>query len=160
MNTNKILITGLREGHQMNRAKKSYKSMPLSYPTIFLTIFLLLLAFSIPVSAENPKAAQWESVGGEMILSGDHKFTTSWTSNSYSRNEGLYWQGGFYLPHKERKYTPWENTVKNSVAPKIGQITVRGPGNVGLFQRSKGARIYMRDTKTGSGFTPWCNTLM
>ena len=159
MNTNKILITGLREGHQINRAKKSYRSMPLSYPTIFLTGFLLLLAFSIPVSAENPNSAQWESVGGEMILSGDHKFTTSWASDRYSRSKGLYWQGSFYLPHKERKYTPWENTVKNSVAPKKGQITVRGPGNVGRFQRTKVAKIYMRNTETGSGFVPWSNDL-
>jgi hypothetical protein len=160
MNTNKIkiLITGLREGHQMNRAKKSYRSMLLSFPTIFLTIFLLLLTFSIPVSAENPKAAQWESVGGEMILSGDHKFTTSWTSQGHFITEGLYWQGGLYLPHKERKYTPWENTVKNSVCPKKGQITVRGPGNVGKFQRGKWATIVMRNTETGSGFTPWTSS--
>ena len=162
MNTNKILITGLRESHQMNRAKKSYRSMLLSFPTIFLTVFLLLLAFSIPISAENPNSAQWESVGGEMILSGDHKFTTTWTSDRYSQRQGLYWQGDINVPAEKRKYSPWENTVKNSVFPKKGQITVRGPGNVFVFQRSKGYEnpyLFMQDTKTKSNFSPGYNSL-
>jgi hypothetical protein len=131
---------------------------------IVLTSFLLLLFFSIPVSAGNPKSDQWKSVGGvflggEMLLSDNIKFTTSWASNSYSRQKGLYWSGGFWDPPDKRKYSPWENTVKNSVAPRIGQITVQGPGNIGLFQRTKGAGIKLLNAKTKAGFTPCGSSL-
>ncbi|MBC8217989.1 MAG: DNRLRE domain-containing protein, partial [Planctomycetes bacterium] len=60
----------------MNKAKTSYRSRLLSFSKIVITGFLLLLAFSIPVSAENPNSAQWESDGGETMPSGNHRFTT------------------------------------------------------------------------------------
>lgn len=128
---------------------------------IFTNLFFLLLLFGInPVNAQgNSKAGQWAEVGGEKILSGNHNFTTSWASNANSRQEGKWWPSGFWDPTDTRQYTPWENAVLNSVAPKKGQITVQGPGNVGLYQKGKGARIHMTDNKTKAGFTPWINTI-
>lgn len=136
---------------------------PLSViPTfIFTNLFFLLLLFGTnPVYAQgNSKAGQWAEVGGEMILSGNHNFTQTWSSHAYSRaDNNKYWKGDFWGERKPQ--IPWENAVKNSVAPNKGQITVQGPGNVGLFQKGKkGARIVMNDSKTKAGFTPWTNTI-
>lgn len=60
----------------MIRARTSHRSRLLSCSKIVIAVFLVLLAFSIPVSAENPTSAQWESVGGEPIPCGHLKFTT------------------------------------------------------------------------------------
>jgi len=137
-----------------------YRNRLVLFPMIVFTGFLFLLTFSIPAGAQNPNSEQWGRTGGEMILSGNHNFTTSWTSDSNSRQKGLYWSGSFYDAPDKRQYTPWENAVKNSVAPNKGQITVRGPGTIGLFQRTKGgAGIVMRNTETKSSFAPWTNSL-
>ena len=135
---------------------------PLSViPTfIFTNLFFLLLLFGTnPVYAQgNSKAGQWAEVGGEMILSGNHSFTTWWSSHAYSRaDNNKWWRGDFW--GKREPQIPWENAVKNSVAPNKGQITVQGPGNVGLYQKGKGARIHMNDSETKAGFTPWTNTI-
>ncbi len=121
-------------------------------------IFLIgvLLWGSAPAVAQNINSGQWKSAGGIKILSGNHNFTTSWSSDSYSREKGLFWQGGFYVSPDKRKYAPYEKTVKNSVAPVKGQITVRGPGHIGLYQQTKGgASIVMYDANTKEEFRPW-----
>ncbi len=124
--------------------------------TLFLFFLLnLCLCFSSFAQGGNLKAGQWASVGGELLLSGTHKFTTSWASNAGQQ----WWQGGFWDPVETRNYSPWENTVLNSVSPKKGQFTVMGPCNIGLYQRAKGPRIHLKDAETEQGFTPWANTI-
>jgi len=124
---------------------------------IFLYIIFpicILLWVSVPALAQNAYPNQWKKAGGIEVLSGNHHFTTSWSSNSDSRKKGLYWQGSFY--ESARKYSPFDPTVKNSVAPVKGQITVRGPGHIGLYQQSKGGGlIVMYDAKTKGVFRPW-----
>jgi len=107
----------------------------------------------------NDKAGQWKSVGGELLLSNKHSFTQSWTSSNDSRAKGLYWSGGFYDREEDRNYQPWDDVVKNSVSPLKGQITVQGPGNVGVYQRGMGGRMQLVNTKTEKGFTAWTNTI-
>lgn len=127
---------------------------------IVFLVFLFILTFSISITAQNSNSAQWASVGGEIILSGNHSFSTSWASNANSRQDGnKWWSGGFWDPAETRNYTSWENTVLNSVAPVKGQITVLGPCNIGLYQKAKGPRIQMIDAETKAAFTPWVNTI-
>jgi hypothetical protein len=110
-------------------------------------------------SDQNPKAGQWKSVGGEMLLSGNHEFNESWISSSFHIKKGLYWQGNFYDKEEDRNYQPWDDTVKNAVSPLKGQITVMGPCNVGLYQRKTGAMISLTNIETNKGFSPWGNTI-
>ncbi len=144
----------------MKDSKLILRKNQLLLQKIILLNFLLLLFF-IPIHAQNPNSAQWTSAGGEMIMSGNHNFTISWVSDAYSRQDGnKWWPGGFWDAGDTRKYTPWEDAVKNSVSPKIAEITVLGPGNIGLLQRwKKGSRIYMNNSETKAGFTPWINSL-
>lgn len=131
-------------------------------PKILLTSFLLFffLFNANPVNAQgNLKAGQWKEAGGEKLLSGEHKFTVSWATNIYALQVSKWWPGGFWDPEDTRQYTPWEDEVKNSVTAIKGQITVQGPGNVGLFQKGKGGSIYFIDTNTEAIFTPWTNSL-
>jgi len=126
----------------------------------FLLFFLFLLSVTPVIAQANHKAAQWQSAGGKKILSGNHNFTISWASDAYSRQDNnKWWPGGFWDAGDTRKYTPWGDTVLNSVAPVKGQITVQGPGTVGLFQKGKGARIYMKNSATKAEFAPWTNTI-
>ncbi len=123
---------------------------------LFLCAFFILsFNYDTLAQSSNPHSAQWKSAGGEMLLSGKQEFNESWTSSAASREKGLYWQGSLYDREEDRNYQPWENTVKNSVAPVVGEITVVGPGNVGVFQKGKGAGLSMIIMETGSGFTPW-----
>ncbi|MFK5959108.1 MAG: DNRLRE domain-containing protein [Lutibacter sp.] len=122
--------------------------------------FLLFLLGTNPASAQgNSKAGQWAKAGGEIILSGNHNFTQTWSSHAYSRQDNnKYWPGGFW--GKREPQIPFDAVVKNSVYPLKGQITVLGPGNIGLFQKGKkGARIVMNDSETKIGFVPWTNTI-
>jgi len=123
-----------------------------------LFIIPLILLISLPIEAQNHNAhkVQWKSAGGEMLLSGKQEFTESWTSSRDSRDKGLWWQGGFYDREEDRNYRPWENTVKNSVSPLVGNITVTGPCNICVKQSGKGARITMLDKETQNVFT-YCN---
>ena len=126
------------------------------FTSILFCFFILL--FCISSNGQNTKSAQWASAGGEIILSGNHNFTTSWASHAYSRQDGnKWWQGGFW--GKREPLIPWENTVLNSVAPNKGEITVLGPCNIGLYQKAKGPRIQMIDTEPKAAFTPWTNTI-
>ncbi|AMC11516.1 hypothetical protein Lupro_09660 [Lutibacter profundi] len=119
---------------------------------------LLLLMFSISLCAQNSNAAQWQSAGGEKILSGSHSFLDTWTFNSNQSEKG-FWKGGFYDPEKTRNYQPWDNVVKNSVAPIKGTFTVQGPGHIGLYQKSKGgSSIVMYNADTKEAFRPWYGT--
>ncbi|MBT6006938.1 MAG: hypothetical protein HOG79_14560, partial [Prolixibacteraceae bacterium] len=130
----------------------------ISTQSIGLFVFLLILISSTVINAQNPKSAQWASAGGEKLLSGNHSFTETWSSHANSRQDNnKYWRGGFW--GKREPQIPWENTVQKSVAPVKGQITVQGPGNIGLFQRTKGARIHMNDAETKAIFIPWINSL-
>ena len=124
-------------------------------------VFLFVLLSATFVLAQNPKSTQWKQAGGEIIFQTTHKFTTSWSSDCGSRDNGnKYWAGSFYEPVKKRKYAPWEPTVRESVAPLLGQVTVQGPGVVGLFERTKGGgSIYMRDVKTQGVYYPFRNSL-
>jgi hypothetical protein len=123
---------------------------------LFLCAFLILpFNYGALAQSGNNKSAQWESRGGEMLLSGKQEFNESWTSSAASREKGLYWQGGFYDKEEDRNYQPWENTVKNSVAPVVGKFTVVGPGTIGLYQRTKGARIILTDVETKASFITW-----
>jgi len=141
----------------MDDSKLILRKDQLLLSKIILLNFLLLLFF-IPINAQNPKSAQWAYAGGEMILSGNHSFTTTWSSHAYSRQDGnKYWQGGFW--GKREPQIPFDDTVKNSVSPKVAEITIMGPGNIGLFQRTKGARIHMNDSKTKASFIPWTNSI-
>lgn len=127
---------------------------------VIVAIFLNMLILPTSAVAQNPKASQWKQAGGKMILSVSHVFSTTWTSDGNSREKGLYWKGGFYDPVKKRQYAPWDTTVSKSVAPKLGQITVQGPGVIALFERTMGgASIYMRDQKTKATFHPYRNSL-
>ncbi len=130
----------------------------ISFQKIAVLVCLIILAFSFSTMAQNPNSAQWASVGGEMVISGNHSFTTTWASHAYSRQDGnKWWRGGFW--GKREPLIPWDDAVLNSVAPKKGQITVLGPCNIGLLQYSKkGARIVMSDNKTKAGFVPWTNS--
>ena len=128
--------------------------------SVIISLLLILLTLSTFAVAQNPKSSQWQQAGGEMILPVAHEFSTTWTSDGASREKGLYWSGGFYDPVEKRKYASWDKTVINSVAPKLGEITVQGPGVVALFERTSGdASIYMRDQKTNATFYPFRNTL-
>ena len=122
-----------------------------------LSIFIFLLFFS-SANGQNSQSGQWASAGGEIILSGNHNFTQSWSSHTYSRQDNnKWWRGGFWDERKPQ--IPWENTVVNDVAPNKGQFTVIGPCNIGLYQRAKGARIYLTDAKTKAGFSAWTTTM-
>jgi len=129
-----------------------------SSKTILTSIlFFIFLSYA---NAQNQNSAQWTSAGGKMIISGNQNFTTSWASDAYSRqDDNKWWPGSFWDAGDTRQYTPWDDAVKNAVSPKIGEITVLGPGNIGLLQLGKGARIYMYYNTTKSGFVPWTNTL-
>ncbi len=141
----------------MINSKTIFKLQTFFFNSLSL-IFFLLIVLSVPVVAQNSKSAQWQSAGGEKLLSGNHTFTESWSSHTYSRQDGnKWWRGGFW--DKREPQIPWENTVQNSVAPYKGQITVLGPCNVGLYQRAKGPRIYLTDAETKAGFTAWTNTI-
>ncbi len=129
--------------------------------TILLTVFIAaLLAASVQTSvAQNPKSAQWSKVGGKMVLSGSHSFTKTWTTDS-NHSELGFWEGSFYDDYKKRKYAPWDDVVKNSVSPVVGQIVVQGPGNIGLLQRSKnGAAIHLSQGEEKAYFRAWRNDL-
>ncbi len=144
----------------MKKLNWIYQNPLSNAPTLIFKCLILsffLHSFN-SVNAQNTKSAQWAEAGGEMILSGNHSFTTSWSSHAYSRQDNnKWWRGGFWGERKPQ--IPWESTVKNSVAPVKGQITVQGPGNIGLYQKGKGARIHMNDSETKAGFTPWINTI-
>ena len=114
---------------------------------------IFLLISSLHLQAQNPNTAQWKSVGGQKIMSGNHRFTTSWSSSPESRNKGLYWKGSFYESNPQ--YYPWDPDVKNSVAPLIGQFTVQGPGHIGLFSKATGGRIEMHIADTKETFHPF-----
>jgi hypothetical protein len=153
MNTNKIkiLITGLREGHQMNRTKKLYRSMLLSFPTIVLTFFLLfcLLLFANLAIADSwsPKAQQWQSVGGKLVSSDTHSFNTFW----YAAGNGMYWKDD----EDQGKVPPRHSgdEVSKDILVKKGQITVRGPGFLGRVTRTKGsAGAYLKEPKAKTRF--------
>ncbi len=127
---------------------------------LFVISMSLFFLFSESLIAQNTKSRQWKKSGGEKILSGNLKFTDSWTSSPESRNKGLYWKGDFYRPEKKKNYKAWESYVKNSVAPTLASIIVKGPGNIALYQRCKsGASVIMLDAKTKTSFRPWSNTL-
>ncbi|MCP4185460.1 MAG: hypothetical protein GY761_19475 [Hyphomicrobiales bacterium] len=139
---------------------KLFAGRLVSIPVIILTVLLFIMTFSSTAIAANPNVAQWTKVGGvflsgELVLGDTKVFTTSWTSDSYSRQKGLYWSGaGFWDPADKRNYAPWEDTVKNSVAPEVGKIVVKGPANVCIFQRSKGAGVHIWNVTDKTGFTP------
>ena len=145
----------------MKKPKRIFSLMLLTCPNnLFIPVIFICFMFTPIVGhAQNPQASQWASVGGKKLLSGNHNFTETWTSTAYSREKGLYWQGGFYDPEDKRNYQPWENTVKKSVAPEKGQVVVLGPCNVGLYQKAKGARMQLVDHNTNKGFTAWTNTV-
>jgi len=125
----------------------------------FLLTGIFVLTFLSFLNAQNRNSAQWESVGGEMIASGNQSFADSWASNANSRSDNnKWWPGGFWDAPDTRQYTLWDDAVKNSVSPKIGEITILGPANIGLLQLGKKARIKMYDTKTNTEFVPWTNT--
>ena len=117
-------------------------------------IVLFLLNDSVNAESSNPQYAQWKGAGGQRLLVGQHKFTETWVSDNASRAEGKYWRDNFYLAFDKRKYAPWENTVKNSVCPRKGQITLQGPGLVVVYQRQKHAGVGLVNVKTKKGFTP------
>lgn len=145
----------------MKKKKTIFKTKHSRISKIILTGFLLfffLFSANSAIAQGNSKADQWIESGGEMLLSGSHNFTQTWSSHAYSRLDGnKYWRGGFW--GKREPQIPWDNAVKNSVAPVKGQITVQGPGNIGLFQRTKGARIHMNDSETKASFIPWTNSI-
>lgn len=122
---------------------------------IFFFSLFTLPTHNVFAQGGNDKSGQWQSRGGELLMSGNQEFNDSWTSTSESRQKGLYWQGGFYDKEEDRNYQPWENTVKNSVAPVLGKFTVVGPGTIGLYQRTKGARIILTDVETKASFITW-----
>ncbi len=129
--------------------------------TFLLTVFIVgLLVISVKtLVAQNPKAGQWSKVGGKMVLSGSRSFTKTWTTDS-NHSELGFWEGSFYDDYNKRKYAPWDDVVKNSVSPVVGQIVVQGPGNIGLLQRSKGgAAIQMTMGEEKAYFRAWRNEL-
>ncbi len=126
---------------------------------IILYIIFILTCLQGYAQQGNYKSGQWASVGGKMLLSGNHKFTESWTSDNESRQNEQYWKGEYYTPKNKRKYYPWNDVVKNSVSPYLGQITVEGPCNIGLYQRGMGAIITLIYEGTNERFACWNNTL-
>ena len=117
----------------------------------FSGLLFLLVLLSTSLHSQSPLEKDYD---GELLFSGSEVFTESWTSSTESRNKGLWWQGSFYTQEEERNYQPWESTVKNSVSPFVGQITVTGPSSICLMQTSNRARIKMYDVETGQGFIP------
>lgn len=152
-----VVITLLNQKPMMQTADTLKKNQIVCF--FICALFVFLIVDDARAQSSNTKSAQWKSAGGEMLLSGKQEFKESWTSSTASREKGLYWQGSLYDHEEDRNYQPWENTVKNSVAPVVGEITVVGPGNVGLFQRGKGARITMVDKETKKSFAPWTSSI-
>jgi len=128
----------------------------LRFRTMIGISFFLTILFTFPLNAQNINTTQWRSVGGQKIMSGNHNFTTSWSSSIESRKKGLYWKG--YWGESNPKYEPWNPVVAKSVAPKMGQFTVQGPGHVGVYAKTKGASIVMYIAGTKEIFHP-CNIL-
>ncbi|MCF6333711.1 MAG: hypothetical protein L3J11_10550 [Draconibacterium sp.] len=142
----------------MKIAKTWLKRELVSFSKFLVLTCLFLLLFSIESVSQNTNSAQWQSAGGKKILSGNHYFTETWTFNSNQSEKG-FWKGGFNDPENTRDYQPWDNVVKNSVAPIIGHITVQGPGHIGLFQKAKGgSSIVMYNADTKAAFSPWQGT--
>lgn len=118
-------------------------------------IFLLFVSYNSFAQVSNQKTAQWKSMGGKLIISGDHKFTETWTRNS-NQSELGFWKGVWSDRFETHQFSPWDPTVKNAVAPVKGQFTVRGPGHIGFSYQSPGsASIVLHDAKTKGAFHPF-----
>ncbi len=142
----------------MNKAKTSYRNSLLSFPKIVLKGFLffgLLLFVNLAIAqSSSHNGGQWRSVGGEMVAAGEGHFSNKWSrATRYAHGDGKYWKNdeptsnpttGKKIP---ATHTPEE--VTKDVWSRKGQITVLGPGYLGLFMRSKGAGAVLKFPKSG-----------
>jgi len=98
---------------------------------------------------DPPKMPTDKWADGQMLLAGQYKLTETWTTASGELlSKGLYWTGGFYLPAKDRKYVNWDPTVQKLVAPRVGTLTLQGPGKLLVKRFSRGAYLMMRHAET------------
>ncbi len=145
----------------MNRAKTSYRNRLLSSPKIVLTSFLFLglLIFANLVIAQSSghNGGQWKSVGGKMAASGEGHFSNKWVAaHRYGSGDGKYWKNdepGFDPTGRIKiPATHTQEEVNKDVWIRKGQITVRGPGFLGVFLRSKGAVVALKFPKSDRVF--------
>ena len=160
MNTNKILITGLREGHQMNRAKKSYRSMLLSFPKIFLTIFLLFclllfanlaIAQSADLSKEYPELQKLQDAGGSVIGVLDYNLDPGWWQYFQSCDRAKWISyGQKFEPRSDYKAScdqqkhDFESVVKPTLS-KTTEIVVPANGKIVLFTELRVSKEYHKE---------------
>ena len=160
MNTNKILITGLREGHQMNRAKKSYRSMLLSFPKIFLTIFLLFclllfanlaIAQSADLSKEYRELQKLQDAGGSVIGELDYNLDPGWWQYFQSCDRAKWVSyGQKFEPRSDYKAScdqqkhDFESVVKPTLS-KTTEIVVPANGKIVLFTELRVSKEYHKE---------------
>ncbi len=145
----------------MNKAKTSYRNRLLSFPKIVLTSFLffglLLFANLVIAQSSSHNGGQWGSVGGRKLISGEGHFSNKWSAATrYAHGDGKYWKNDEPTSDKTTgKKIPATHTreeVTKDVWSRQGQITVRGPGYLGVFMRSKGAGAVLKFPKSGKVF--------
>ena len=145
----------------MNNAKTLNRHEPLSFPKIAVTSVLffglLLLANLAIAQSSSRNGGQWRSVGGEMVASGEGNFSNKWSAATrYFHGDGKYWKNDEPTSNPTTgKKIPATHTleeVTKDVWKRQGQITVRGPGFLGLFIRSKGAGAVLKSAQSGKVF--------
>ena len=144
----------------MHRVKTSYRHRILSFPKMFLPNFLvfsLLISANIAIAqSSSHNGGQWSSVGGKMVASGEGHFSNKWSrATRYFHGDGKYWKNDEPTSNKTTGKIPATHTqeeVNQDVWKRQGQITVRGPGYLGLFMRSKGAGAVLKFPQSGKVF--------
>jgi len=98
----------------------------------------------------SPKADQWQSVGGQLIASGNHDFTNIWyASTRYAHGNGKYWKN-----NSQPGNTPATHTLEQvltDVRINKGQVSVQGPGFLAAFIKTKKgySSALLKDPDTG-----------
>lgn len=145
----------------MNNAKmlhthRLFSSLKIAV-TSFLVLGLLVFANLAIAQSSSHNGGQWRSVGGKMVASGEGHFSNKWSrSTRYFHGDGKYWKNNEptsnKITHKKIPATHTLAEVTKDVWIRKGQITVRGPGYLGLFIRSKGAGAVLKFPESGKVF--------
>lgn len=136
----------------MNGVKTSHRNILLTIPNIISIglLFLFLFVNLIVAQSKSPKAGQWKSVGGGIVMSDTHDFTNFWYSaGRYNvAADGMFWKND---EDKKNAATHTTEEVNKDVMVKKGQITVRGPGFLAEFLRTKKGSVGSKLTYSISG---------
>jgi len=117
-------------------------------------VLVTVFAFSsVAVAQSNsPNADQWAQSGGQIVASGSYDFENTWlAAHRYGDGGGKYWKND---EPRDKPASHSAEEVLEDVLVRVGEVTVRGPGFLATFLRTKygNAGAVLKFPRSGKDF--------